>query len=216
MGLVIAILRPFVRLFCRIVFGMQFFGTENIPATGACIITPNHVTYADPIWITIPIYRRVYYMTWSEIFRIPVLGFVARLFGAFPVRIDSVDPTAQKEAVEILKQEKALMIFPEGGRTREGARVMPFKAGAFRFALIYGLPIIPVAMKGAEKVWPASRLLPRPGKITITFLPPIQVPKIDSANKAELRQHSRELSERVRNQIIAALGENQIAEQASA
>src|SRR5215475_2050925 len=64
-GVVINLLRPFARWLCRVLFKIEFHGVENIPRDGACIITPNHVTYADPIWITVPVVRRVYYMAWD-------------------------------------------------------------------------------------------------------------------------------------------------------
>ena len=76
MQFVIAVLRPFARWWCRVLFKIEFHGVENIPAEGACLITPNHITYADPIWITIPITRRVYYMAWDKPFDIPGLGFI--------------------------------------------------------------------------------------------------------------------------------------------
>src|SRR5215471_7059302 len=174
MRVVLAILRPLVQLVCRILFRIQFVGAENVPETGACIITPNHVTYADPIWVTIPIHRQVHYMTWDKVFEIPGLGFIARLFGAFPVKLEGADTGAQREAIDLLNRGKPLMIFPEGGRTRTG-KVMPFKMGAFRLALTQGVPIIPVTIEGAWQIWPAHKLLPRPGKLTIKYFPPINV-----------------------------------------
>ena len=144
----IAVLSPFVWLFCRLFFKIKFFGVENIPPQGACIITPNHVTYADPIWITIPVKRRIYYMAWDKPFRIPVLGLLMRMFGAFPVNLDvAADASAQREAIELLRNGSALVIFPEGGRTRTG-KLMPFKMGAFRMALAHGVPIVPVSIEG--------------------------------------------------------------------
>src|ERR1044071_3214810 len=103
MAFVINVLRPVVLLLCRLLFKIKFHGVENIPETAACIITPNHQAYADPVWITIPIYRRVYYMAWAKFFEIPVLGFAMRVFGAFPVKLESTDPKAQREAVDLLK-----------------------------------------------------------------------------------------------------------------
>src|SRR4029434_5585904 len=143
MRFLITILVPFVSWLCRIVFKIEFHGIENITGEGACIITPNHVTYADPIWITIPMPRRVYYMAWHKPFRIPVLGLLMRLFGAFPVNLDvAADASAQREAIEMLRKERALVIFPEGGRTRT-LKLMPFKMGAFRLALTPGVRIVP-------------------------------------------------------------------------
>src|ERR1044072_1147995 len=164
MRFVIAVLRPFAWWLCRLLFKIEFRGVENVPSEGACLITPNHITYADPIWITIPVRRRVYYMAWDKPFEIPLLGFMMRAFGAFPVSLDSVDASAQRSANDMLRQGRALVIFPEGGRTRTG-KLMPFKMGAFRFALTHGVPIVPVTINGAEKIWPVGRMMPRPGKL---------------------------------------------------
>jgi 1-acyl-sn-glycerol-3-phosphate acyltransferase len=165
------------------------------------LIVPNHITFADPIWITIPLRRRIYYMAWDRPFRIPVLGFLMRLFGAFPVRLDAVDASAQREAIELLEQGKALVIFPEGGRTRTGD-LMQFKPGAFRLALTLGVPIVPVAISGAYEIWPASRLLPRPGKLSIRYLPRIEVDRVSQeTSNAELKQLSRHLAAKTGEQI---------------
>ena len=95
MKYVIEFLRPVALALSRWLFKIEFRGVENIPTRGACIITPNHQAYADPIWITIPIRRRVYYMAWAKMFNVPVLGFVMRIFGAFPVKLESTDTSAQ-------------------------------------------------------------------------------------------------------------------------
>ena len=129
MRFLIFLLKPFVWWFCRLVFKIEFHGVDNIPLEGACIITPNHVTYADPIWITIPMPRRIYYMAWNKPFRIPILGLLMRMFGAFPVNLDvAADASAQREAIEALRKGRALVMFPEGGRTKTG-KLMPFKDG---------------------------------------------------------------------------------------
>jgi 1-acyl-sn-glycerol-3-phosphate acyltransferase len=204
MTVVLAILRPLIRIVCRLLFRVRFIDAENVPATGACIITPNHVTYADPIWITIPIPRQLHYMTWDKVFEIPGLGFIARLFGAFPVKLEGTDTAAQREAVELLRQGKPLVIFPEGGRTRTG-RVMPFKMGAFRLALTQGVPIVPVAIEGAWQIWPPSRLLPRPGRLTIKYFPPIQVESVsEEIGNAELKATARQLASKTRDIVVGA------------
>lgn len=187
-------------------FKIEFHGVENIPSEGACIITPNHVTYFDPIWITIPVRRRIYYMAWDKPFRIPVLGLMMRIFGAFPVNLDvAADASAQREAIELLRKGRALVMFPEGGRTRT-RKLMPFKMGAFRLALAHGMPILPVSIKGAEKIWPAGQMLPRPGKLTITYHPPIKVERIEEeASRSELKERARQLARKTHDVVASAL-----------
>jgi 1-acyl-sn-glycerol-3-phosphate acyltransferase len=206
MQFLIAVLSPLVWWFCRILFKIEFHGVENIPSEGACIVTPNHVSYADPVWITIPIKRRIYYMAWHKPFRIPVFGLLMRMFGAFPVNLDVAgDASAQREAIELLRNGKVLVIFPEGGRTRTG-KLMPFKMGAFRIALAHGVPIVPVSIKGGEKIWPAGRVFPRPGRLMITYHPSIEVERIsEDATRSEIKNRARQLANRTHDVVGSAL-----------
>ena len=90
--------RPGVHHLCRAYFGLELSGLDNIPTSGPLIITPNHQTYADPVLVTIPVRRRVYYMAWNRLFEIPGFSWFIRRLRAFPVRIDSADPTSMREA----------------------------------------------------------------------------------------------------------------------
>lgn len=215
MRFVLAVLRPFTYWMCRILFRIKIYGAENVPAVGACIITPNHVTYGDPIWITIPIYRRVFYMAWDKPFEIPVLGALMRAFGAFPVSLEAADASAQRNAIEVIEKGGALVIFPEGGRTRNG-KLMPFKMGAFRLALTHGVPIVPVSIKGAEKIWPVGRMLPRPGRLTLTYHPPIPVERApEGTPRLELKELARSLARRTHDVVATALDPSNLPDNAA-
>jgi 1-acyl-sn-glycerol-3-phosphate acyltransferase len=216
MRIVFAVLRPFARWLFRLLFKIEFHGAENIPPEGPCIITPNHVSYGDPIWITVPIYRRVYYMAWDKPFEIPVLGWIMRAFGAFPINLESAaDAAAQRSSLEVLRKGGALVIFPEGGRTRTG-KLMPFKMGAFRFALTHGIPIVPVTIRGAEKIWPVGRAIPRPGKLIITYHPPIAVERMaEKTTRGELKERARELARTAQAAVASALDPSSLPEESS-
>jgi 1-acyl-sn-glycerol-3-phosphate acyltransferase len=210
---VIDIIRPFVRWLCRVWFKAEFRGVENIPAQGACLITPNHASYADPVWITVPIRRRVYYMAWDKPFKIPVLGLLMRVFGAFPVSLEAVDASAQRAAHEVLRTGKALVIFPEGGRTRNG-KLMPFKMGAFRFALTYGVPVVPVSINGGEKIWPVGSFFPRVAKLIVTYHPPIAVEQLpEGTSRVELKSRARELARRTYEAVASAVAPDMLPDE---
>lgn len=191
--------RPLARALARFWFGLELRGTENIPAVGPVIITPNHQTYADPPLVTIPIRRRVYYMAWSRLFRVPGLGWLIRRLRAFPVEIDAADPRATREAVRVLEAGHALMIFPEGARSRDGT-VGRFKPGAFRLAASLGVPVLPVTISGGHECWPPGRVLPRRGKVTITYHPLVAPDRT-----LPPREAARKLAEQVRAVVAAGL-----------
>jgi 1-acyl-sn-glycerol-3-phosphate acyltransferase len=196
---VLDLFRPAMRGLARTWFGLELRGVENIPRDGGLIITPNHQTYADPPLVTIPVRRRVYYMAWNKLFAVPVLGQMIRVLRAFPVDIYSSDPAAVREAHRLLRLGAAVMIFPEGGRTFNGT-LGDFKLGAFRLAVRLDTPVLPVTISGGFEAWPPHRTLPRRGRMTITYHPPLRgLPGVDA------RRAARDLAERARAAIASAL-----------
>ena len=191
--------RPAFHAACRAYFRLELQGTLNIPSEGGLLIVPNHQTYADPPLVTIPVRRPVHYMAWSRLFDIPVFNGLIRLLRAFPVDIDARDSRATREALRLLKAGAALMIFPEGERTRDG-RVQRFKPGAFRLAVSLDVPVLPVTIVGGDGAWPRGRVLPRPRPITITYHP---VLRPDPAKDS--RAAAQDLAARTRAAIVSAM-----------
>ena len=196
---VLDLFRPSVHALCRAYFSLDLRGIEHIPAEGPLIITPNHQTFADPPLVTIPVRRPIYYMAWNRLFAVPVLGRLIRHLRAFPVEIQTSDGRAVREAVRLLRAGEALMMFPEGGRTPDG-RLQPFKLGAFRLAVAHDTPVLPVTIAGAWEARPPGRMLPRRGRITLTYHA-LEHPK----RGVDPRDAARELRERVVTAIATGL-----------
>lgn len=197
---ILDLFRPPLWLGTRLYWGLRFVGTEHIPGAGPLIIAPSHVTYADPVLISIPVRRPVYYMAWDVLFGIPVFSWMIRRLRAFPVDIESADPRATREAVRLLEAGEVVMIFPEGSRSPDG-RLQRFKLGAFRLACSRGVTILPVTIVGGHEAWPPGRVLPRPGRLTIVYHPPIAPPSI----AGDMRAQARALADAVRDAIASAL-----------
>jgi 1-acyl-sn-glycerol-3-phosphate acyltransferase len=166
-----AIFRVFAFLlipFMELVGRYRWHGTENLPATGAVVVSPNHYSNIDPIVIGYAMYklkRMPRFLAKASLFSVPVLGWMLRKAGQVPVERagrprDGVDPLAQ--AKKIASEGLAVVIYPEGSLTRDpDSWPMRGKFGAVRTALDAGIPLIPVASWGAEKI------LPRYGKLSL-------------------------------------------------
>jgi 1-acyl-sn-glycerol-3-phosphate acyltransferase len=198
---VLDLFRPGIHALCRAYFGLELVGVGHIPTTGPLIITPNHQTYADPLLVSIPVRRRLHCMAWSRLFEMPGLGPLIRLLRAFPVRTESRDPRATREAVRLLQAGQVVMVFPEGERSRDG-RVQPFKPGAFRLAASLATPVMAVTIAGGHDAWPPGRVLPRRGRLTITYHPLLHP---DPA--LEPREAARDLAARACAAVVSALPE---------
>ena len=200
---ILDVFRPVVWLGARAYFGIRFKGAHNIPASGPVIIVPNHLTYADPVLVSIPVRRPVHYMAWNVLFGIPGLAWLIRRLRAFPVDIESADPKATRECVRLLQAGEAVMIFPEGGRSLDG-RLQRFKPGAFRLACSFGVPVLPVTIVGGHEAWPPGRTVPRPSRVTITYHPLITPPTAHDVKRA-----ARLLGREVRAVVASALPDGQ-------
>jgi len=196
---ILDVFRPAVHLAGRAYFGLTLQGVENIPAAGPLLITPNHQTFADPPLVTIPMRRPVHYMAWDALFAVPGLSWLIRRLRAFPVSLESGDPGAVRQVVRLLEAEAAVMIFPEGGRSPDG-RLQRFKLGAFRLAVSLGVPVLPVTITGGHEAWPPGRAIPRRGRMTITYHPPLSPDR-----SKDPREAARALCDRTRAVIEGAL-----------
>jgi 1-acyl-sn-glycerol-3-phosphate acyltransferase len=196
---ILDVFRPAVWATARLFFGIRFEGTDYIPREGPLLITPNHVTFADPPLVSIPIRRPIHYMAWDQLFDIPGLAWLIRRLRAFPVDIESADPRATRAAVRLLDDGHAVMIFPEAARSPDGT-LQRFKLGAFRLACARSVPVLPVTILGGHEAWPPGRVLPRPGRLTIVYHPVVTPPR-----GGDLRHAAREMADRVRDRVASRL-----------
>lgn len=141
-------MRAAFRLFLRV----NLRGLENIPRQGPVIIAISHSSFLDPLIMGAYSPRDVIPMAKIEAFDYPILGFVIRAYGAFPVRRGAVDLTAVKTAILILRKNFMLIIAPEGHRSATGS-LQQGREGAIILALRSGAPILPVAIWGGKMFW---------------------------------------------------------------
>jgi 1-acyl-sn-glycerol-3-phosphate acyltransferase len=152
---------------------MDFHGVKHIPPMtgGGLIIASNHQTYFDPFWISIPIKRPTRYLAWNEALKLPLLGKTLESLGAWPLQLEGGDPAAIRRSLQWLREGGALLIFPEGARARADGEMGRFKPGAARIALEANVPILPVTIRGANRVWPRGGRVPHLGKVEIVYHP---------------------------------------------
>ena len=158
----------------RVLFTYDCVGEENVPATGGALVAANHPSYLDPILLSLRVKRPIRFMAWDALFRVPVLGPLIRLFGAFPVDKRTGRGRAAYESAKALLEDGTLVgIFPEGKRSREGWMEEELRAGAARLALETGVPLVPATIRGAFRAWPYFRALPEPATIHVRYHAPI-------------------------------------------
>jgi 1-acyl-sn-glycerol-3-phosphate acyltransferase len=145
----------FARVVCRLI--LLFFrrwnvsGKENFPSTGGLIVVCNHVSYWDPVVVGSALDRQVHFMAKAELFKIPLLGPLIARLGAFPVQRRGFNRQSIKCALNLLRSQRIIGIFPEGTRSRTN-NPLPPHVGAVVLALKTKVPILPVALIGTRGI----------------------------------------------------------------
>ena len=176
-------------------------GLDKLPAGGAFIISPNHQSYLDPIFVSssLPyrVWRELFYVGAVEYFETPLTRWVARTINLVPVDADSNLVPAMQAGAFGLSHGKVLVLFPEGERSIDGT-VKKFKKGAPILSQHLHVPIVPVAIKGIYELWPRNRpfnwqlMLPWSGhRITVEFGEPMTFAESEDHAAAALRLRER-------------------------
>jgi 1-acyl-sn-glycerol-3-phosphate acyltransferase len=169
------IARALVRCFFRVVGSWQVEGRQNVPAEGALILAPNHLSYLDPPLVGCALQRPVWFMAKVELFRrAPAAWFMTALH-SFPVQRGTGDRAALKRTLDLLAAGKAVALFPEGTRSQTGELGEP-ELGIGMIALRSGAPVVPMAIAGTDSVYPRDAKLPRRGKIRLRIGKPLHFP----------------------------------------
>lgn len=159
-----AIRGPLSAIF-KAIYKPELVGKENIPESRRIILAGNHTNYFDCLLVACATKRCVHYLAKDELMKGP-LGFVFRGLGIIPVNRRTKDRAAYLSAVETLRDEKLIGIFPEGTINRTEDVIMPFKFGAVKMAKETNTRIIPFAITGKYKPFKRS--------IKITFFEPVE------------------------------------------
>jgi 1-acyl-sn-glycerol-3-phosphate acyltransferase len=169
------LLGPLLRLYCR----PTIEGLEHVPADGGAIFASNHLAVADSFFLPLKVPRRITFLAKREYFTEPgILGRIKKIFftGVGQVPVDrsggSAAQAAMDTAIRLLNEGKLLGIYPEGTRSPDG-RLHKGKTGVARMSLEAGVPVIPVAMIGTDKVNPIGSRMWRPHHVHVKIGEPL-------------------------------------------
>jgi 1-acyl-sn-glycerol-3-phosphate acyltransferase len=190
-------LYPFVGLFMRALtrtLAPRFVvtGRHNIPPRGALIFAPNHISDVDPPFIGAALRYPIRFMAKRELWKIGWLGWVLDFVGSFPVDPFSPDRAALRAAADILKNNEAIVIFPEGRLSEDGelAEILP---GVLSLALKSGVTIVPVGIAGLSHVMPYGKTVPRISlkHVGVHFGPPLDFKDLSALSGKNAREQAR-------------------------
>jgi 1-acyl-sn-glycerol-3-phosphate acyltransferase len=185
-----------LRLYLQPYHHLEAHGLEHLPPRGPILVVLNHASLLDvPALMVLDPFPDTATVVKSSMFKLPVIGWILRHWGAIPVDREGRDSTSIRSMLSVLRRGQALAVAAEGKRTRSGhlEAINPVLA---RIAASAGVPVVAVGIGGSYAALPPGALLPRPVKIVVRVGHPFFIERgTDSAAAAE----------RIRREIAALL-----------
>ena len=174
----------------KLFFRLKVTGQQNIPQDGPFIIVANHSSLLDPVILGVSVRPKVIFIAAAYLFEIPWLGYLLRKANSIPIyrEHNTNNINSIKQALKILQKGGVLGIFPEGGVDRQKDD-LPIKAGAAYLATKVGVPIVPIKIKGADKVLPrGAKFIRSLNKIEVEIKKPIFCSRHTNKNKEIIKR----------------------------
>ncbi len=195
MSFLYRIIRLSLLVIFKTFFRLEVIDSENVPEKGGAIVVTNHVSYLDPLVIGCAIKKRQpTYMARHGLFKIPLIGTFVKLF-SLPVDRDKTQPSTIKDVVTRLKNGELIVMFPEGGRSKDGS-LLDAKRGTGMIAALAKAIVVPALIDGTHKALPAGAKFIKLSKIRVIFGKPIEI-KEEGTGK--------DFQEKIGNDIMEAI-----------
>ncbi len=178
------------RQLARLCFGtfgrLEVTGRESVPPYAPLIVIANHVSFNDPPVLVAAMDRKLSFIGKRELFQYPFCDFLMREFQVHPLDRSGNALGAVKLALDLLSQDKALVVFPEGTRSPNHA-LIEGQPGAAYLALKTQATILPVGITGGEK-FPSWRMPFPLCRLRVNIGQPFSLPVIDGNPNRQVLQ----------------------------
>ena len=195
--------RVLTYLYFKIYNRTSFRNQHLVPKNCPLIVPSNHCSHLDPpILASLLMKRPITFMAKKELFDQKLFGLLITNLGAFPVdRGASADKKAFVETIRLLKEQRAVVIFPEGTRSSDG-KLQKFQIGAARLAMtVENCRILPVKIDGSFKSLGGRSKFPKPCKISVRAGEPLD--PSDFMSITDKKQRTEAITEELRKSISA-------------
>ena len=185
-------------------FRCHVYNSERVPLKGGVILASNHASYADPPLIGAAVWRHISFLARENLFSIPVIGWVLRQWEVVPVDRDGGGAVGLRAILERLLAGGAIVLFPEGTRTRDG-KIQPVRSGIGLAVIKSTAPVVPVRVFGTFEAYGRHLRFPRPYRVAIKFGHPMAFEKLRAEAKICAKPRLKQIYQQVADEIMAGV-----------
>jgi 1-acyl-sn-glycerol-3-phosphate acyltransferase len=195
------------RALFRFYFGWRVYNAERVPLDGPVILASNHASFLDPPLVGSGLKRGINYLARENLFRFPILGEILRRWQVVPVDREGGGAKGLKAILDRLLAGGAIILFPEGTRTRDG-RLQPARSGIGLTVIKSTAPVVPVRVLGTFEAYNRHMRFPRPcRRVSVKYGRPLFFEKLRqearSCSKARLKEIYQQIADEIMHAIAA-------------
>ena len=192
------------RALYRFYFGWRVFNAGRVPLEGPVILASNHASFLDPPLVGSGLKRGINYLARESLFRFPVVGWILRQWQVVPVDREGGGAKGLKAILDRLLAGGAIILFPEGTRTRDG-RLQPARSGIGLTVIKSAAPVVPVRVFGTFQAYSRHARIPWPHRVAVKYGRPMLFAELRAEAKACSKPRLKEIYQEVADEIMAAI-----------
>ncbi len=194
----------FFRAFYAIYLRHRAFNPERVPKQGAVILASNHASILDPPLVGIGLRRECTFLARETLFNFAPVGWLLRRWQAIPIDRDGSGAAGMKRILAALEKGRAVILFPEGTRTRDG-QLQSVRSGIGLLAIKSEAPVVPVRVWGTFEAMGRGVHFPKPKRVMVKYGEPMGFAELRAEAKNCSKQRLKEIYQQVANEILAAI-----------
>jgi 1-acyl-sn-glycerol-3-phosphate acyltransferase len=185
-------------------FRLRIYNSGRVPLHGPVLLAANHASFLDPPLIGSGVKREIHYLARKSLFRFPIVGPVLRSWNCVPVDREGGGAAGLKAILDRLLKGGAIILFPEGTRTRDG-RPQPARAGVGLMVIKSSVPVVPIRVFGTYGAYGRHHRFPRPNRLAVKYGLPLYFLGLRAEARICSKTRLKEIYQQVANEILSAI-----------
>ena len=194
----------FFRLIYATYFRWRVYNPERVPKIGPVILASNHASFLDPPLVGCGFKRDINFLARESLFRFPGIGALLRSWNAVPVDREGGGAKGLKAILDRLQNGAAIILFPEGTRTRDG-KLQPARSGIGLTVIKSDAPVVPVRVFGTFEAYGKHVRFPRPHRVAVKYGRPMMFEELRAEAKTCPKIRLKEIYQQVADEIMAEI-----------
>lgn len=185
-------------------FRWRVFNPERVPGSGAVILASNHASFLDPPLVGSGLRRECTFLARDTLFRFGPTRWLLTRWQAVPIDREGSSASGMKRILEALNNGRAVILFPEGTRSRDG-QLQPVRSGVGLIAAKTDAPVVPVRVWGTFEAYGRNVRFPKPKRVTVKYGEPLHFLELRAEAKNCSKERLRAIYQQIADEIMEAI-----------